>query len=262
MLTFKKKTLTDNVNVSKTHPLHELGRLLLYTALAMVGIYYVLGLAVDWVIPTIPPEQERAFFQKMNSPFEALPSLPEKNAVVQKIVDRLQNNIPEGQYKFQVKVIEDANVNAFALPGGNIVVCSALMDKIQSEDELAFVLAHEMGHVTNRDHLKSMGRMLVFLTASRFFFGPDNTINKFIFKSTKLSEVQFSKQQELNADLFGLELMQKAYGHSGGGIRFFERELLPNDRSNGFLQFLSTHPGTGDRVQIMQKIIRDRGYTD
>jgi Zn-dependent protease with chaperone function len=88
------------------------------------------------------------------------------------MLDGLAEDIPfnessrQQDMQYKIHIIPDPRINAMALPGGNIVVFSALIKETGSENELAFVLAHELGHFANRDHLRGLGRRLLLLTAS------------------------------------------------------------------------------------------------
>jgi beta-barrel assembly-enhancing protease len=263
MIPFKPKpSISNNVNVSDSWPLIEFGKLLVYCSLFFLALYYVLGLVSDAMIPYITPEQEKWFFKSITAEFNSMKSDPEQDAYVQEIVDRLSSNIsPKTKYPFVVKVIADPNVNAFTWPGGSVVVNSGLMEKVKSEEELAFVIGHEMGHVVHQDVLRGIGRVMIFFMGTSLVLGPDNTLNKYISKSIKVSELQFSKQQEISADLFGLELMQKTYHRTSGGLDFFERELTSPNPPNWVDDFLSDHPDTRERIQIMKKVIAERHYT-
>jgi predicted Zn-dependent protease len=257
---YTPKNLEQNVNVSDPFPVMELIRLLLIS-LVVISVFYVgLGFAVDWVIPNIPPSVEPTVFKTYVQEFDALPEDSRSGPIARKIVQRLEQHLPNSQYAFNVKVVDDDAVNAVAFPGGNIVVFTGLLREVRSEEELAFILSHEIGHITHRDHLRSMGRVMVFIAFSNIILGPDNTLNKFISKSIKLSELQFSKQQESQADSFGLDLMNKTYHHVGGGISFFERVLLDGEKSNWVLNILSTHPATGERIEMMRREAAARHY--
>ena len=95
---------------------------------------------------------------------------------------------------------DSEQVNAFALPGRVIVINKGLVGKAASENEISFVLAHELGHIENRDHLRGIGRSLVLMTFSAMLLGPDNGVGKMLGKGLHLSEMKFSRVQESRAD--------------------------------------------------------------
>jgi Zn-dependent protease with chaperone function len=85
---------------------------------------------------------------------------------LQALVDRLQTQCAALPYQITVHVQPSTAVNAAALPGGHMLVFSGLLTEMRSENELAFVLAHELGHYAHRDHLRGLGRALVLMAAS------------------------------------------------------------------------------------------------
>ena len=126
-------------------------------------------------------------------------------------------------HKYKVHVVSENIMNAIALPGGNIIVYTPLLNKMGSENELAFVLAHELGHMHNRDHLKKLGRTLVLGYGSSVIFGKDNYITTIITNSLIKAEMRFSQEQEQQADLYAVDLLNKSYNSVSGSIEFLER---------------------------------------
>lgn len=145
------------------------------------------------------------------------------------------------------------------MPGGNIIVFSGLIDSVESENELAFVLAHELGHFTHKDHLRGLGRGLVLLMSSISLFGSDSFITGFIMNSLSNVEMKFSQRQERMADLWALDLLNRRYGHIGGAIDFFEK-MAKKEKKGRFLYFFATHPYPQSRVRALKEQIQSKGY--
>ncbi|NCF16391.1 MAG: M48 family metalloprotease, partial [Gammaproteobacteria bacterium] len=142
--------------------------------------------------------------------------------------------------------------NAMALPGGLIIVTQGLLDQVESENELAFVLGHELGHFKNRDHLRALGRGIVL---SLFFsVATGNDVSNLSIKVTDLALRGFSREQESEADEFGLALVYTHYGHVDEASRLFER-WDEDDRSLfDVVSYLSTHPATADRIVELEEL--------
>ena len=122
----------------------------------------ILGLFIDVAVNYISPELEAKVFKTMSyGSGEHQIENSDKQQAMQILVNKLQQctDLP---YPLQVNLVESETPNAFAFPGGKIVVFSSLLDSVQSENGLAFVLAHELSHFQNRDHLRGMGRSIVF----------------------------------------------------------------------------------------------------
>ncbi|MDB1124813.1 M48 family metallopeptidase [Vibrio algarum] len=256
MIKYTPKVLVDNHNVSKTHPLVELfwlaGGLLLLTGV----IFLSLGLMTDWAVSKTSPEIEALFADSIIENFDAQPS-PELSRQLDKIVDNLPNDSILKQYDFKVYLSKGDVVNALALPGGNIVVYSGLLDVIESENELAMVLSHELGHFASRDHLRGVGRGLCIVVISTFLFGVDSEASELISNATMSFQAQYSQDQEEVADLFALDLLVQTYGHAGGATDFFERVSTHTDQD---YRFLSTHPTPESRVEKLNLRIKQRNY--
>lgn len=76
------------------------------------------------------------------------------------LLERLVASWPEAPFTFELALVEEEEPNAMALPGGAILLTSGLLETVDSENGLAFVLAHELGHYAHRDHLRSLSRGL------------------------------------------------------------------------------------------------------
>jgi Zn-dependent protease with chaperone function len=162
-------------------------------------------------------------------------------------------------YTITVHVTESDAVNAAALPGGHMVVFTGLLAEMVSENELAFVLAHELGHYANRDHLRGMGRALVLMTASTLLLGADNSINSMIGQGMALTELSFSRKQERQADEFALETLYCHYGHVADATSFFSK--IPEDGDPGrFGHYFASHPENRRRISHLEDLAQARGY--
>ncbi len=170
---------------------------------------------------------------------------------------------PAAPYAFDVGVIEEPDPNALALPGGRILVTRGLLLNARSENELAFVLGHELGHFRNRDHLRSLGRGLVtgLLTSAlgaATGLGGSNPLGL----AQGFAERGFGRSQERDADAFALGLVYALYGHVAGADDFFERLTADSSRRGvGRLgRWLSTHPLSQDRIASLQRLAQERGW--
>jgi len=248
-----------NVNVSPTHPLKEFAILAGGLLAIVVGIYLVLGLAVDLIVPRLSMDLEEklagAFIGRIVEDEEVATT----TRSLQILVDRLQDRCAPQPYRITVHVTESDAVNAAALPGGHMVVFTGLLAEMTSENELAFVLAHELGHYANRDHLRGLGRTLVLMTASTVLLGADNSINSMIGQGMVLTELSFSRKQESQADAFALETLFCHYGHVADATSFFSK--IPEDGDPGrFGHYFASHPENRRRIGRLKELARERGY--
>lgn len=174
------------------------------------------------------------------------------------IAQKLTAQLEKCPYKFQFFVKKDKEVNACAYPGGIIIINSALIEKAKNDDELAGVMAHEIGHVIHRHTLKqalhNCGLITCLSLVSGGVSGPGEAekLETVFALAQKLESLNFSRAQETDADITGLELEVKA-GYSGEGIVNFFKRLEREENTLGpgsarLFSVLSTHPMSADRA--------------
>lgn len=248
-----------NVNVSPTHPLKEFAILAGGLLAIVVGVYLALGLAVDLIVPRLSMDLEKKLAGAFVGRLVETEEVDTTTRSLQDLVDRLQDRCAPLPYIITVHVTESDAVNAAALPGGHMVVFTGLLAEMTSENELAFVLAHELGHYANRDHLRGLGRALVLMTASTVLLGADNTVNSMIGQGMVLTELSFSRKQESQADEFALETLFCHYGHVADATSFFNK--IPEDADPGrFGHYFASHPENRRRISHLEDLAQERGY--
>lgn len=154
-------------------------------------------------------------------------------------------NIP---YTFQV--VNDKSVNAFATMGGYVYINTGLIKKADNEAELASVIGHEIGHIAGRHAIEQMRESAIaqgVLSAA----GLDRSQAVQIGVELALSRPN-SREDELEADRFGLDNLKKS-GYAPSGMVSFMQKLL--QRGNSTPTFLNTHPATSERIKLLQQNI-------
>ncbi|MGB5987513.1 MAG: M48 family metallopeptidase [Desulfobacterales bacterium] len=248
-----------NVNVTPTSPLRELLVLTVGLAAILVGLYFLLGLAVDVIVPRLSTGLETKLGAMVTRSLEAPADESRHQRWVQDLTDRIQARCARLPYLFRIHIRPGSDVNALAFPGGHIVVYQGLLDAVVSENELAFVLAHEMGHYAHRDHLRGLGRAVVFMALAAILLGPDSSAADFLVNTLGLAELSFSRQQEGAADQFGLKALNCLYGHVGGSTDFFAK--IPEARDPGkWGHYFTTHPANARRILDLKAQARQKGY--
>ena len=167
------------------------------------------------------------------------------------MINRLAFHWQDAPYEFRVEIDDSQIANAMALPGGLIIVTEGLLDQVESENELAFVLGHELGHFRNRDHLRALGRGLVLALFFSVTTGSD--VSGLSIKVTDVALRGFSRGQESEADEFGLALVYTHYGHVDEAWRLFERWDEEDDSLLDVVPYLSTHPATDNRIEDLEQ---------
>lgn len=163
-------------------------------------------------------------------------------------------------YEFQFKIVNSMDVNAFATMGGQIWINRGLIEKADSENEIAGVLAHEIGHVAGRHISQQISRQLLILgivgLASAVVKDEDlKTIvqvggGAYLFFAT----LKFSRDNEREADYLAIQMLYDG-SYDPMGLKIFFQKLLDMKRGGIELPFLSTHPTTEERIMNIEYYI-------
>ncbi len=242
-----------NDNISHKSLGREFFTLTIALFVILFGMWVLLGFAVDYAVQWISPQRESAIFALLQEKFRD--SGNEAQREIQKLVNRLKP-CAGIDIVLQVKIDDNPEPNAMALPGGIIVINHGLLEQIESENGLAFVIAHELGHFKNRDHLRGLGRGLVLVCLSSFITGADSALTNMVTPMLNLGMARYSRAQERQADESALDILVCHYGHAGGATEFFET-LGERDDFSG-LHWFASHPQTQDRIAALQERIRVR----
>jgi Zn-dependent protease with chaperone function len=253
MIKYRPGLPDHNSNVSHNSPFKEFLTLLISVLAFLYLIYWALGFAIDAAANHLPYEQEARLFNKMSVQWgELFGEAPKKDERIQTLVNNLQrcSSLP---IPISISTIANTDANAIALPGGEMLVFEGLLEYVQSENGLAFVLAHELGHFINRDHLKGLGRGLVLASLSSMLTGPNSSISQLLTPGIQLNTARFSQKRESAADLTALEILNCHYGHVSGAIEFFESVQKLDQGDSGIRHYFSSHPQVKKRIQAIHK---------
>lgn len=156
--------------------------------------------------------------------------------------------------KLEASVLCSETPNAFALPGGKIWITSALLDNVSREKGLAFVIAHEIGHIQNKDHIRGFGQSMGFtLVMSLLGFAEAGAA---IYKvPAQMSYLGLSRNAEENADDFAMARIKENYSSYAGTDEFFDVILQKDKWGSKIPAVLSTHPDTEKRKARIQAMI-------
>ena len=152
----------EGINVSDVHPLVEAGTLIAGLTAIFIAIALLLIFLIEIALYFVTAETEaRLFADWLPEDLVTISPSDDRLYETQMLVNRLAEHWADSPYTFRVEVDDSGAANAMALPGGLIIVTQGLLDEVESENELAFVLGHELGHYRNRDHLRALGRGIV-----------------------------------------------------------------------------------------------------
>ena len=222
--------------------------------------YFGFNLGLEFLLKKLTPQQERKAFEKIVLLMEKAEG-PQKETPTTHKAQTLLNDLvkqwPEAQIPYEVFVLPEMGPNAFAFPGGYIGVTQGLLDATETENELAFVLAHELGHFKHQHHLQGLSRAVSWAVLQMAFtVGTGSNISQTAaFNFFELFSIrEHQRDQEREADAFGLDLVAKNYGHTRGAVHFFQKmkDQSPENLKL-FEKFASSHPLPEERIEQLQK---------
>ncbi|MES2681467.1 MAG: M48 family metallopeptidase [Bacteroidota bacterium] len=154
------------------------------------------------------------------------------------------------KYPIHIYVIESEEINAFAVPGGNIFVYSGLIKKMNSYEELVALLGHEATHVIKRHSLKSILSSAASGIIISAFFGDMNGLSLWaVSKADEFKQLDYSRELETEADQNGLKLMVQNKVSPKGMLDLLELLKKEGAEMPGMMKYLSTHPETEERIK-------------
>ncbi|MDQ7840438.1 MAG: M48 family metallopeptidase [bacterium] len=240
--------------------------------LAGAGVI-VAGLAVYlWGIPALadlaagqmPPAWEERLGQaalESLAPPEHRCADTERDAALSEIVARLAAAGPGSAYTFRITVLDQPAVNAFAAPGGHLIVHLGLLAATQTPAELAGVLAHEMQHVLHRHGTKALFREVSMRVLLSLVVGDAGGLSQALETAGTLGQLRYRRQDEETADRDGMNLIQAARIDPHGMISFLRRLSREESGAPRSLAYLSTHPLTAERIKQLERMVAGAHYT-
>ena len=270
VLEIAPKSFSSRENESKFNwKLYSVGILVLIFS-AYVFIKTVPSFLADQMVEKIPIEWEVTVGQSILKmlPVAQKPD-PEVLKVLQDTVDFLKESLPGNPYDLKVYILPVEQVNALALPGGPIVIFEGLIDKAESPEELAGVLAHEIQHILLRHSTRGILRNLAKSMLVTLFLGDVNSVMERIIQlAGQLETLGLSREMEAEADQKGMELILAANIDPHGMIRIFKKLMQedfsqkklpkgkPVSEENDLSSYFSTHPSSQNRLARLEKQMR------
>ncbi len=267
---YTPKEITEEVNVTPVHPLVNAAYLLATVACVGALIYGALGLVASELAVRIGPKTEEKIGSALvaSATFDVDQSdrriayLNDLLADLQ--ADAAQTNLGNAEYPpLKVSILDTPVENAMVTAGSYLFVTDGLLAEVKSENELAFVLAHELGHLHYRDPLKAMGRSLVFITLNSLLGLGQGSPSGAIPGAVNLAELSYSRQQETAADDYAIALIMAHYHHGGHSLGFFERAQAREfdwGALRSVAQWQQTHPLTSDRLRRIEGTFEKNGW--
>ncbi len=213
---------------------------------------------IAWTTQHISPESERRLGRSVMDNMGRDGKLVEESKALDAIREIGGRLTRDSTRKYEWYLKDDPGVNAFAIPGGFVVVHAGLVHAADTPEELAGVLAHEIEHVERRHTLQLMLYQLGWATLLAVALGDPTAITALLL--LELGNLSFSRDLEAQADTGGLETLRKA-GVSPDGMASFFRKLSADGGGSG-PSWISTHPSIKERVATIEAELKARPCTE
>ena len=253
------KNIENNVNVGKINTGFEF-IILIVAFSAIIGTVWlfsdsIINICIDNMSNETQIKLEKMIgFKVKNTYISEDKNIEKLNDIKDKIIS--MDSKLQGKSNFPIQIIKNNELNAAVTPNGRIFITSKLADTIKDEEMLTFILAHELGHYANRDHLKMFGKEIAKYVLTTMLSGGNNTMETTLIGISDFHNLKYSRKQEKKADKYASQVVYKLYGSTKGGINFFN--LLKNKENLPlFMEYLSTHPSTESRIREIKKFKRD-----
>jgi predicted Zn-dependent protease len=184
---------------------------------------------------------------------------PERQAAVERIVERLIAATPAARYRFRVTLVDDSMVNAFAAPGGYIVVHRGLLEHTRTPEELAGVLAHELQHVLQRHGTGAVFREIPLRLVVAAATGDAGVTGHLLGAAATLGTLRYRRRDEAAADRAGMDMLRAARIAPDGMIRFFAELEREGKDLPAVVAYLSTHPRNAARLEALERQAAEPG---
>ena len=225
----------------------------------VLSAIYLVPIASNWLAPLVPWSVERRLGLAVDNQVRVLfgngtCTEPNGRAALDKLAQRLGTHV-QVPVPIEIEVLRSSSANALALPGGRVYVLDGLLRQAENVDEVAGVLAHELGHVAHRDNMRS----LLQTAGLSFLFGM--LLGDFVgggavmIAARSVVTSAYSREVETAADLYSVDLMSRV----GGDPRALGTVLT---RITGNIEpgpaILLDHPQTRDRVALINSLPAQR----
>lgn len=232
------------------------GRVLLFMTgflLLLVLLYFMfVPYLSEKIAESVAPETER---QLGDAVYDAMQLKSSEDTASSRLLNEFFAAMEiETPYRIRISVINDKTVNAFAVPGGQLVVYSALLDKIRTYPELAALLSHEYTHVARQHATKSIFRKLGSKVFLGLLFGRMGSVTSVLIDhADDVKSLTYSRSLEKEADTEGLNLLMERRIDPEGFPALF-RHLKESSPESALPEFLLSHPDIDNRIAYIKEL--------
>lgn len=247
-----------NDNVSEQNPLKDFVVIMGWLVAISACVFWLLGLAVDAVVDRMDHDAGARLYALLPpAPLSTAGATPQQ-AQLRSLVDGMRQ-CAGVKLPVTVTLSQSDEANAAVMPGGHVVVFSGLINHVKSENGLSFVLAHELAHITQRDHLRAMGRGIVLFGIASVLTGSDSGLTELLAPVNSLGQAKYSRTREAAADAAALRILHYRYGHAGGATELFQSILARDGDGFRVSHYVASHPAMQERIDTLNQAIQKAG---
>lgn len=270
---YENPVIEEGINYSKEHPLREFWELIAGVTIAILVVLILLNTFAGALAKRVPFQYEQALVEKLDAESLVNDLQGDDTETVRtqiEIVNKLEQQLlsvmdlpPE--VKVQVHYSGGDLVNALAFLGGNVYLFEGLISRLETEQELAAVMAHEIAHIKLRHPITALGKGvgIAILAASVSGASGSSAGEILLGSSANLTMLKFSRDQELAADLEAARAIEAIYGHVQGFDGLFSKfEALESEHQSnyGSFELFNSHPFSENRWARLKSQAVDQGW--
>lgn len=225
--------------------------LLALTGLLLIGHFYALPWCVNRIVDRLP----LSFDKELGAIAQQSINETTDPAGSRLLTSFAQQIKWDTQDTLTFSVVKSDIENAYALPGGRIVVYTGLLEKLHKPEQLAALLSHEAAHVTGRHSVRKLCRdMSTAMVVNIAFGSTGGATNTLYANAGSIYSLTYSRQYEQEADIMGMETLRRNHIDQQGMLQLMQ-ELQKLDQQTNVPEFIRTHPLTDNRVNYVRKDI-------
>ena len=235
--------------------------------IALFLLLFVGFISYTWLIPAImvtaanvfPKNIEIELGDKMKDSFVSSEDIDsQKTFLINKFYANINCN---STYPIYISVVKSDIQNAYALPGGNIIIFTALLDSLKTSEQLVALIGHETGHIYYRHTLKMLFKSLAnYIIISAIFQDVSGILSVIVDHASSIENLSYNRTVERESDAFGYAVMKKNSLNPKGMLELFNL-LNRSSKGDKIPAFLSTHPQLSERIIETKKRIEENPFT-
>ncbi len=251
--------IPENINASAENPLSEFALMLAGVIVAIVIFVVIISFSIGLLAPLAPFSWEQRITELYSQSIDTGEIESAEFKAAEQALIELGNEVSQSidypeDMVFHFHLMEESTPNAFATLGGHIFVTTGLLRYTSTENALAMVLAHEMGHIKYRHPIQALGRGVLFQLMAVLITGNQGStaVQSLLSQAGMLTLLSFNRDMEREADAEAVSALLKRYGHLAGSDEFFSR-MLAEQGSTEWLEMFQTHPDVETRLTEIQQ---------